>query len=103
MLKQLLGDDFIAEFMGHYPEELPKDKKFDAVLFAGCNVITWLFKKDYEVGMENLSRILKQDGIIIFVENQKYIDNIVIKGKSYSLSIPLEEINPLLLSIISYF
>jgi hypothetical protein len=92
MLKQLLGNDFIAEFMGQYPQDLPKNKKFDAVLFAGCNVITWLFKKDYEVGMENLSRILKQDGIIIFVENQKYIDNIVIKGKSYSLSIPLEEI-----------
>ena len=92
MLKQLLGDDFIAEFMGEYPQDLPKNKKFDAVLFAGCNVITWLFKKDYEVGMEKLSRILKQDGIIIFVENQKYIDNIAIKGKSYSLSIPLEEI-----------
>lgn len=92
MLKKLLGDDFIAEFMGQYPEDLPKNKKFDAVLFAGCNVITWLFKKNYEVGMEKLSRILKQDGIIIFVENQKYIDNIAIKGKSYSLSIPLEEI-----------
>jgi hypothetical protein len=92
MLKQLLGDDFIAEFMGHYPEELPKDKKFDAVLFAGCNVITWLFKNEYEVGMESLSKILKQDGIVIFVENQKYIDNIAIKGKSYSLSIPLDEI-----------
>ena len=92
MLKQLLGDDFIAEFMGRYPEELPRNKKFDAVLFAGCNVITWLFKNDYEVGMEFLSKILKQDGIIIFVETQKYIDNIAIKGKSYELSIPLEEI-----------
>jgi hypothetical protein len=92
MLKQLLGDDFIAEFMGQYPEDLPKNKKFDAVLFAGCNVITWLFKKDYEVGMDSLSKILKQYGIVIFVENQKYIDNIAIKGKSYSLSIPLEEI-----------
>ena len=92
MLKQLLGDDFIAEFMRQYPEDLPKKKKFDAVLFAGCNVITWLFKNNYEVGMESLSKILKQDGIIIFVENQKYINNVAIKGKSYSLSIPLEEI-----------
>jgi ubiquinone/menaquinone biosynthesis C-methylase UbiE len=93
MLKQLLGNDYIVQFMDRYPENLPtKENEFDAVLFAGCNVITWLFKLDYEVGMEKLSRILKQDGIIIFVENQKYIDNIAIKGKSYSLSIPLEEI-----------
>ena len=49
MLIQLLGDDFIAEFMGHYPDELPKDKMFDAVLFAGCNVMTWLFNnKNYK-------------------------------------------------------
>jgi len=92
MLKQLLGDDYLAEFMDRYPENLPPEENaFDAVLFAGCNVITWLFKNDYEVGMEKLSKILKQDGIVIFVENQKYIDNIAIKGKSYSLSIPLEE------------
>lgn len=91
MLKQLLGNDFIAEFMVQYPEDLPKNKKFDAILFAGCNVITWLFKNDYEVGMESLSKILKQDGIVIFVENQNYINKMATIGKSYSLSIPLEE------------
>ena len=91
MLKQLLGDDFISEFMGQYPEDLPNDKKYDAVLFAGCNLLIWLFNKNYEVGMEKLSNILKQDGIIIFVESQRYIDKVVTKGKSYGLSIPLEE------------
>ena len=103
MLKKLLGDDFIAQFMDRYPENLPPEEKvFDAVLFAGCNVITWLFN-DYNIvsdtieknlkekGMEKLSRILKQDGIVIFVENQNYINKVATPGKSYSLSIPLEE------------
>ena len=103
MLKKLLGDDFIAQFMDRYPENLPPEEKvFDAVLFAGCNVITWLFN-DYNIvsdtieknlkekGMEKLSRILKQDGIVIFVENQNYINKVATPGKSDSLSIPLEE------------
>jgi SAM-dependent methyltransferase len=92
MLKKLLGDDFIAEFMDRYPANLPTEENvFDAVLFAGCNVITWLFTREYEVGMEKLSRILKQDGIVIFVENQNYIDTVVPPEKSYSLSITLDE------------
>jgi SAM-dependent methyltransferase len=91
MLKQLLGDDFIAEFMGQYPDDLPTDKKFDAVLFAGCNLLMWLFYKAHEDGMEKLYNILKQDGIVIFVESQNYINKTVTKGKSYGLSIPIEE------------
>lgn len=102
MLIQLLGDDFIAEFMGHYPDELPKDKMFDAVLFAGCNVMTWLFnnynykndtieEKKMEKGMETLSKLLNQDGIVIFIEKQRYIEKVALEGKSYELSIPLEE------------
>ena len=102
MLIQLLGDDFIAEFMGHYPDELPKEKMFDAVLFAGCNVMTWLFNnynykndtiegKKMEKGMESLSKLLNQDGIVIFIENQRYIEKVALEGKSYELSIPLEE------------
>jgi hypothetical protein len=89
MLKKLLGDDFIVEFMDRYPQHLPMDHTFDAVLFAGCNVLTWLFKNNFEVGMEKLSHVLKKEGIIIFVENQTYINKIA--NKSYSLSIPLEE------------
>jgi hypothetical protein len=89
MLKKLLGDDFIVEFMDRYPENLPSEHTFNAVLFAGCNVLTWLFNNQIELGMEKLSNILKKDGIIIFVENQAYIDKLV--NKSYSLSIPLEE------------
>jgi hypothetical protein len=89
MLKKLLGDDFIVEFMDRYPQNLPMEHKFDAVLFAGCNVLTWLFKNNFEVGMEQLTNVLKKEGIIIFVENQAYINKIA--NKSYSLSIPLEE------------
>jgi hypothetical protein len=101
MLKKLLGDDYIAKFMtdtsnpiinDRYPEDLPTEENiFDAVLFAGCNVLTWLFKNDYEVGMESLTKILKPDGIVIFIENKKYIKKIVSPGKSYALSIQLEE------------
>jgi len=90
MLKKLLGDDFIAEFMDRYPQNLPMEHKFDAVLFAGCNVLTWLFSNKFEIGMEKLTNVLKKEGIIIFVENQTYINKIA--NKSYSLSIPLEEI-----------
>ena len=83
MLKQLLGHDFIAQFMDRYPENLPtEENEFDAVLFAGCNVISWLFKFDYEDGMKKLARIIKQDGIIIFVENQNYINKMATIGKS---------------------
>ena len=89
MLKKLLGDDFIVEFMDRYPQNLPMEHKFDAVLFAGCNVLTWLFKNNFEIGMEQLTNVLKKEGIIIFVENQAYINKIA--NKSYSLSIPLEE------------
>ena len=89
MLKQSLGDDFIVEFMDRYPQNLPMEHKFDAVLFAGCNVLTWLFKNNFEIGMEQLTNVLKKEGIIIFVENQAYINKIA--NKSYSLSIPLEE------------
>jgi hypothetical protein len=89
MLKKLLGDDFIAEFMDRYPQNLPMEHKFDAVLFAGCNVLTWLFSNKFEIGMEKLTHVLKKEGIIIFVENQAYINKIA--NKSYSLSIPLEE------------
>jgi hypothetical protein len=39
--------------------------------------------------MEQLTNVLKKEGIIIFVENQAYINKIA--NKSYSLSIPLEE------------
>jgi hypothetical protein len=92
MLKQLLGDDFVAQFMDRYPKDLPtEENEFDAVLFAGCNVISWLFKFDYEDGMKKLARIIKKDGIVIFVENQNYINKMTTIGKSYSLSIPLEE------------
>jgi hypothetical protein len=106
MLKQLLGVDYVAEFMGMYPEELPTDKKFDAVLFAGCNVISWLFT-DYnresgtieenwmEQGMETLSKLLNQHGIVIFVENEIYIKKIAPDMRISSLSIPLN-----LLSIV---
>lgn len=89
MLKKLLGDNFIVEFMDRYPQNLPMEHKFDAVLFAGCNVLTWLFKNNFEIGMEQLTNVLKKEGIIIFVENQAYINKIA--NKSYSLSIPLEE------------
>jgi hypothetical protein len=80
MLETLLGADYVPTFLttqdgfqGSYPTNLPKDHHFDAVLFAGCNVLQWLFKHDYESGMQALSSILRNDGIIIFVENKNYV------------------------------
>lgn len=74
-----------------YPGDLPKNRIFDAVLFAGCNLLQWLFYDNYEVGMERLSHILDKNGIVIFVEGQGYIKNVVTKGRSFGLSIPLDE------------
>jgi len=94
MLKQLLGEDFIPVFMNRgekYPDNLPINKKFDAVYFAGCNMLKWLFKENYEHGMEKLSNILKEDGIVIFTESKHYVEKIATKGNYYELSIPLEE------------
>ena len=80
MLQTLLGNDYVPVFLqtpegyqGHYPENLPTGRTFDAILFAGCNVLTWLFKGNYEDGIRRLSSILTNDGIVIFVENNNYI------------------------------
>ena len=73
MLRTLLGDDFIPTFMGEYPGDLPIGTQFDAILFGGCNVLTWLFKGYYEYSMERLSSVLRDDGIVIFTENKAYV------------------------------
>ena len=94
MLKSLLGDDFVPEFMGEYPANLPTDKLFDAVLFGGCNVLTWLFRGDYEPGMKKLSTILKDDGIVIFVENKNYVTKLAGEDHyaSHVLTMPINSI-----------
>lgn len=96
MLKKLLGEDYVPEFMKEYPQDLPSGKQFDAILFAGCNVLTWLFGYDnkHEPGMNTLSTILKDDGIIIFVENTGYIKALSGEGhyEKHVLSIPIENI-----------
>ena len=103
MLKELLGDDYSAEFMGEYPNDLPVTKTFNAVLFAGCNVIDWVFSdfnkqtemievNQMETGMATLSKMLKKDGFVIFVEHPRYIE--LCCGQSFhKLSIPLEGLN----------
>lgn len=96
MLKSLLGDNFTPVFMdkypkGQYPGDLPEGQKFDAVLFAGCNLMRWLFYDDYEAGMKKLSKLLNKNGIVIFIENANYIKHVVDPGQSYELSIPLDE------------
>jgi hypothetical protein len=95
MLKKLLGEDFVPEFLGEnssgqYPQNLPTGKQFDLILFAGCNVLIWLFGEDreHETGMKKLSTVLKDDGIIIFVETLKYVQTHGVEG--HGLSIPIE-------------
>jgi hypothetical protein len=103
MLKTILGDEFVPEFLGEssnypgrYPRNLPTGKKFDAILFAGCNVLIWLFGEDgnHETGIKNLSSLLNDDGVIIFVETKKYVETYGGEGHydAHSLSIPIESI-----------
>jgi hypothetical protein len=103
MLKTILGDEFVPEFLGEssnypgrYPRNLPTGKQFDAILFAGCNVLIWLFGEDrqHEGGIKTLSSLLKEDGVIIFVENKKYVETYSGEGHydAHSLSIPIESI-----------
>jgi hypothetical protein len=100
MLKKLLGEDYIPEFLGgsgQYPEDLPTGKTFDVILFAGCNVLIWLFGEDgnHETGMDNLSSVLNDDGVIIFVEGKNYVKHYSGEGhyNQHSLSIPITSIS----------
>jgi len=104
MLKTIVGDNYTPEFMPDpYPNNLPRTKKFDAILFAGCNVIDQIFT-DYnrhtktfepnhmEKGMERLSTMLKKDGYVIFVETRRYVEHFS-KQQHYNLSFPLSRMN----------
>ena len=81
-------------FFGKYPNDLPKlpeGKSFDLIVFAGCNVLRWLFNEDYRSGIEQLATVVKKDGRVIFVENSRYIE---VYGnatsKDYLPTIPIE-------------
>jgi hypothetical protein len=58
-----------------FPEGVPKDKKFALILFAGCNILDWLFHKDtFKYDMELLSNVLDDNGHIIFTDTKKYME-----------------------------
>jgi hypothetical protein len=83
-------------FFGTYPDDLPKlpeGKSFDLIVFAGCNVLEWLFNKDYRTGIEQLVTVVKKDGRVIFVENSKYIERYGnATSKDYLPTIPIEHL-----------
>ena len=48
-------------------------KFYDIVLFAGCNRLDWLFTTtNTSLGLEQLIRVLKDTGKVIFVEGNNY-------------------------------
>ena len=61
-----------------FPDDLPPNKTFGLVLFAGCNVIDFLFKKEsIELDMKRLATSLDDNGHIIFIDSKQYIDDYI--------------------------
>ena len=84
MINELMGTniDFIhinnELEMKTYPDDiiknnLYKDMKFDMILFAGCNVVEFLFPTIYNVDITE--KFLKDDGLIIFMNSITYNNN----------------------------
>ena len=61
-----------------FPDNLPEGQKFSLVLFAGCNVLAWLFNitsiDAFNDDIIKLENVLDTNGMIIFVENEKFIN-----------------------------
>ena len=60
-----------------FPDNLPEGQKFSHVLFAGCNVLAWLFNitsiDAFNDDIIKLENVLDTNGMIIFVENENFI------------------------------
>ena len=60
-----------------FPDNLPEWQKFSHVLFAGCNVLAWLFNitsiDAFNDDIIKLENVLDTNGMIIFVEKENFI------------------------------
>jgi hypothetical protein len=57
-----------------FPEDVPKGKLYDIVLFAGC-AINFFLINDFEKSTDLVSNILKKNGLVVIVESHKFIIN----------------------------
>lgn len=81
MLKSFFPKGFVPDFLsGNTPSEtfptgLPKDKKYHAILFMGCNILSNLFSEEEEKNEAHIRQIeslLTPKGFIIFTESEGY-------------------------------
>jgi hypothetical protein len=94
LLRKEFGDNYIPIFCEWYPEDVPREGRYDGVLFAGCNRLDAIFHNDYLLGMATLWSGLKRGGKVFFVEGNNYINHV--RHSPYSiihpnLTISLEE------------
>ena len=69
---------------GNFPEDMPKGKLYDVILFAGCNALLFIdLLKDHTESIDLLSTSLKKHGMILVVESEKFIKK-YISEKHYS-------------------
>lgn len=67
--------DFLpGEGEGSFPQDMPKGKLYDLILFAGCNALIFIgLLKDHEDSIGLLSKSLKKNGVIVVTESEKFI------------------------------
>ena len=63
-----------------FPDDIDETQKYDAIWFAGCNIIDYLFF-DRNKTFSLMDRILKPDGYIFFTENENFVRSVGVKGK----------------------
>lgn len=93
MLSLLSNNNYNPTFLNainggeKFPDGLinTKDRHYDIILFAGCNLLSWIFA-DRNSSIQQLLRVLKDTGRVIFVESIGYIikDKINITKNKYS-------------------
>jgi hypothetical protein len=82
LLKGVKPDvDFLSGGQGKsFPEDVPKEKTYDMILFRDCN--SRLFAsvlKDYKKSIDLLKGILKQEGLVVISESKDFIEKNVSK------------------------
>ena len=70
-----IDEDYLTgmEEQENFPEDINQNVTYDAIWFAGCNVLSWIFTNQTKV-REAFENRLKRNGIIMFTEGSKYIE-----------------------------
>ena len=83
MLKSLFPKGWVPDFLSgntpseRFPNGLAKDKKYDAILFMGCNMLNNLFSEDEEKNealIQQIESLLTPKGFLIFTESKGYFE-----------------------------